>query len=111
VLVPLRGGKPIDFVKKWKGTADQVGESIGFFKLGAADVPLMIAETRKRLVGQGRLDSYDEVLRALVLAGRFECVDVSGLPWTELDFPKDVEYARSQVLPAILKREFSANLR
>ena len=105
VLVPLRGGKPFDFMKKWKGSADQVGESIGFFKLDSADVPVMIAETRQRAAGQGRLDSYDEVLRALVVAGRFESVDVTGLPWTEVDFPKDVEYARSQVLPAILQRE------
>jgi choline kinase len=105
VLVPLRGGKPFEFMKKWKGTADQVGESIGFFRLDALDVPLVVEETRKRLVGHGRLDSYDEVVRALVVAGRFHAVDVSGLPWTEVDFPKDVDYARSKVLPAILKRE------
>jgi choline kinase len=111
VLVPLCGGKPFDFMKKWKGIADQVGESIGFFKLDAGDIPLLIAETRKRASGQGRLDSYDEVLRALVLAGRFESVDVTGLPWTEVDFPKDVEYARSQVLPAILQRESVLNRR
>jgi choline kinase len=28
-------------------------------------------------------------------------MDVAGLPWTEIDFPEDLERARTQVLPAI----------
>ena len=37
-------------------------------------------------------------------AGRFGHEDVTGLPWTEVDFPKDIEYARQTVLPGILGR-------
>src|SRR3712207_3433695 len=33
VLVPMRNGQPFDFVKRWHGAADFVGESIGFFKI------------------------------------------------------------------------------
>lgn len=103
VLVPVRAGRPFDFRKQWTGTADQVGESIGFFKLDPADVPALAAATRRRLTGPGRLDSYDEVLRELVMAGHFGCEDVTGLPWTELDFPEDVARAERAVLPAILR--------
>ena len=35
VLVPVRNGRPFEFRKKWTGQADFVGESIGFFKIGA----------------------------------------------------------------------------
>jgi choline kinase len=105
VLVPVRAGRPFDFRKQWTGTADQVGESIGFFKLDPADVPALAAATRRRLTGPGRQDSYDEVLRELVMAGHFGCEDVTGLPWTELDFPDDVARAENEVLPAILKLE------
>ncbi len=101
VLVPMRDGKPFDFVKKWSGTADNVGESIGFFKVSAADLPLVISETKARSVGPGRSDSYDAILQALVKAGRFGAEDVTGLPWTEIDFPEDLEYASRVVLPAL----------
>jgi choline kinase len=102
VLVPLRGGRPVDFVKRWRGEADQVGESIGFFKVAPADRSRLAAETERHLTGERRLDSYDDVLRVLVQDGRFQHEDVTGLPWTEIDFPKDVDYATNVVLPALL---------
>ncbi|GJQ54213.1 MAG TPA: phosphocholine cytidylyltransferase family protein [Verrucomicrobiota bacterium] len=102
VLVPVTHGRPFDFVKKWSGSAEQVGESIGFFKVAGADLPELIALTQ-RMSATNRQASYDDVLRQLVQAGRFGHVDVTGLPWTEIDFPADVERARAEVLPAIEK--------
>lgn len=101
VLVPVRGGRPFDFRKQWSGDAELVGESIGFFKIAPGDLPLLIEETRRRSVGGDVRDSYDDVLRAMVLAGRFGYEDVSDLPWTEIDFPEDLIRAREEVLPAI----------
>jgi choline kinase len=101
VLVPMRNGKPFDFVKKWQGQADSIGESIGFFKMDVADLPRLIAETKARFTGPGRKDSYDDILRVLVREGRFGAVDVTGIPWTEIDFPADLEYAEKVVLPAL----------
>ncbi|MBI4662721.1 MAG: phosphocholine cytidylyltransferase family protein [Verrucomicrobia bacterium] len=101
VLVPVRQGHPVDFKKKWQGDAELVGESIGFFKLDGADVPMLIEETKQRSAGERRAESYDEVLRALVLAGRFGYEDVTGLPWTEIDFPEDIEFARQRILPSL----------
>jgi choline kinase len=103
VLVPIRNDRPVEFLKRWQGEADQVGESIGFFKIDPADIPLLIEETRQRSVGERRNESYDEVLRALVLTGRFGYEDVTGIPWTEIDFPNDVVRAETKVLPAILR--------
>ena len=103
VLVPMRSGKPFDFRKKWTGDADSVGESIGFFKMDPRDLPRLIEETHKRLTGPGRADSYDDVLRVLVVEGRFGAEDVTSLPWTEVDFPSDAERAEQTVLPAILE--------
>lgn len=101
VLVPVVGGRPVDFRKRWSGAADLVGESIGFFVLAPEDVDLLAAETLVRTVGDRRRDSYDDVLRALVMAGRFGYEDVTGLPWTEIDFPEDMDRAEQEVLPAI----------
>ncbi len=102
VLVPMRKGRPFDFVKKWTGEADTIGESIGFFKIDAADLPALIRETKGRETGPGRADSYDDVLRVLVKAGQFGAVDVTGIPWTEVDFPQDLEYARDTILPKLV---------
>jgi choline kinase len=101
VLVPMRNGKPFDFVKGWRGSADSVGESVGFFKVDAANLPLLIEETRTRVTGPRRKESYDDILRVLVKDGRFEAVDVTGVPWTEIDFPADVEYAHRVIWPAL----------
>jgi choline kinase len=101
VLVPVKDGRPFEFRKEWTGQADFVGESIGFFKIGPDDLPMLIEETRARSAGSDVRDSYDDVLRAMVLAGRFGCEDMTGIPWTEIDFPDDVLRARDEVLPQI----------
>lgn len=101
VLVPVRNGRPFEFLKRWQGTADSVGESIGFFKLAPAVVSALIAETESRSNPERNRESYDEVLRALVQAGRLGHEDVTGVPWTEIDFPEDIAYAEQTVLPQL----------
>jgi choline kinase len=103
VLVPIINGRPFDFIKKWRGEAEQIGESIGFFKVSPDDLPDLISFTQSMSAGKGRSASYDDVLRKLVQAGRFGHEDVTGLPWTEIDFPQDVERATLEILPAIEK--------
>ena len=103
MLVPVKNGRPIDFRKQWSGDAEFVGESIGFFKIAPADFPLLIKETQTRSRGSGCADSYDDVLRTLVLAGRFGYEDVTGLQWIEIDFPADVIRARNKLVPAIIR--------
>ncbi len=107
VLVPVRNGRPFEFLKGWTGDADLVGESIGFFKIDSCEIPLFVEETRKRSVGERRRESYDEIIRALVQEDRFGYEDVTGVPWTEIDFPEDVTYARNSIFPAILSYEKS----
>jgi choline kinase len=102
MLVPVKNERPIDFRKQWSGDADFVGESIGFFKIAPPDFPLLITETQARSRSFSCTDSYDDVLRTLVLAGRFGYEDVTGLRWIEIDFPGDVIHARNELVPAII---------
>lgn len=108
VLVPMRGGRPFDFVKKWRGECDSLGESVGFFKLDPADAPRLAGETRARVSGGRRGDSLDDVLRVLAQEGRFGAEDITGEVWTEVDFPEDVAYAAEQVLPWVAAAEAAA---
>ena len=55
-------------------------------------------------VSASRLDvEYEEAIRDLILfhPDRFGAVDVSDLPWTEIDFEEDVVRARTHVLPQL----------
>ncbi len=105
VLVPVLNGIPLEFLKRWQGTAEIIGESIGFFKIDPAEIPILEKETLKRTVGERRKESYDEIIRALVISGYFGYEDVTGIPWTEIDFPQDVEFARKVIFPSILRYE------
>ncbi|MBM3821701.1 MAG: phosphocholine cytidylyltransferase family protein [Verrucomicrobia bacterium] len=101
VLVPMNRGRPFEFVKMWRGESERLGESVGFFKLDPRDIPKLVEETRIRCVPERRSESYDEVLRALVRDGRFGAVDVTGIPWTEIDFPSDITRAEREILPKL----------
>ena len=74
------------------------------FRVAASDIPLLIEETKARLSGAGRRESYDNILRALVRAGRFFAEDITGIPWTEIDFPENVAYANNIILTALQDR-------
>jgi choline kinase len=100
VVVPLRNGKPFDFIKRWQGEADATGESIGFYKIDPADLPVLIQDTETRAAAS-RKDSFDDVLRFMVRSGLFGAEDVTGMPWIEIDFPQDLDQAMKLILPAV----------
>lgn len=102
VLVPICEGKPVDFRKKWTGQSDTVGESIGFFKVHPDALGYLIERTNARSATAHPQDSYDDVLRDMVLKGLFGYEDVTGIPWTEIDFPGDIERADKEILPHVL---------
>jgi choline kinase len=80
---------------------DRVGEGVGFFKCAAAHSgPLR--ECVEEIVSQGAEENeYEEALGRLLHRVKVGYVDVSGLPWTEIDFPEDLRRAEDEVLPRI----------
>jgi choline kinase len=99
----FRGEVLVDFRKRPEHPHDWHGESVGFFKFSPA-VAAALADACDAYVSAGRTGvEYEEAIRDLILGNpeRFTYVDVSDLPWTEIDFPEDVEKARNIVLPAL----------
>jgi choline kinase len=103
VKVCFRGEVMVDFGKRPEHPHEWHGESVGFFKFS----PMMaaaLADACQAYIEAGQTGvEYEEAIRDLIL-GNPECftyLDVSDLPWTEIDFPEDVEKARNLVLPAL----------
>lgn len=103
VKICLRGGHPVEFGKKISGTYEAMGEWVGFLKL-SEPYALKLAQRLEKFIDNGRYDEpMEEAVRELLQAspaGAFGIVEVSDLPWIEIDFPEDVARARNIVLPS-----------
>jgi choline kinase len=103
VKVCFRDGVMVDFRKIPEHAHDWHGESVGFFKF-SAEQAAALADACEPYIASGRRNvEYEEAIRDMLLAnpGSFTHVDVTDLPWTEIDFPEDVAKAREVVLPRL----------
>lgn len=105
VKLCVRGSRIVEFRKSPRADLafDFMGESVGFFRF-TSPVARALAQRSSEYVASGRTgEPYEEAIRDLLLAdpALFSFVDVTGLPWIEIDSPEDLEQARTRVLPRI----------
>ncbi len=104
VKLCLRNGVPVEFSKKVDVDFDTVGEWPGFLRLSAATARL-VAQALQEFIDAGMLSlPYEDAFRRVMLRAppdTFGVEDITGLPWIEIDFPSDVERARTIVLPEL----------
>jgi choline kinase len=81
----------------------QVGEGVGFFKCGAEAGPELVRRLEQIIREGDGLNEYEDALHLLVGTRHVGWVDVTGLPWTEIDFAEDLRRARDEVLPRIVR--------
>lgn len=104
VKVYARGDRVIDLGKKAVPEAwDVVGEGVGFFKCGAEAGPELVRFLRKVIDEGDGLAEYEDALHMLVGSRHVGWVDVTGLPWTEIDFVEDLRRAEADVLPHVTR--------
>jgi choline kinase len=118
--LPDGGARIVDFDKRPDGAPgkgyDWHGESVGFFRLSSVVARNLALRAHALVQGGGRELEYENPLRALIredaaraAAGHppsFGFEDVSGLPWTEIDFTEDV--AKAEALLPFLQGERAA---
>jgi L-glutamine-phosphate cytidylyltransferase len=82
--------------------ARAVGEYIGLARFSAAGAAVY-SEVLDEMVtrDQRHSDYYEEAMNRLVRTTDIYPVDVTGLPVIEIDYPEDLEAARSEVYPRI----------
>jgi choline kinase len=98
VKLCIRDGKIVEFRKTVEVEFDTCGESVGFFKF-SSDTAKKLIETTERFKTNTE-ECYEEPLRDLALNSppdTFGVEDITGMPWTEIDFPKDVRKAEEKI--------------
>jgi choline kinase len=105
VKLCLRGAVPVELRKRVAPDLqyDTVGESVGFFRFDEAGAR-RLTEIVAGYVARGASDMpHEEAVRDLIREHdhAFDVADVTGLPWIEIDFPKDVARAEQEILPEL----------
>jgi choline kinase len=80
---------------------ETVGEGVGFFKCGAEAGPEFVAAMEHVIASGDGLNEYEDALHILLQRVHVGWVDVTGLPWTEIDFAEDLRRAEDEVLPRV----------
>ena len=80
---------------------ETVGEGVGFFKCGAAAGPEFVSAMEHVIASGDGLNEYEDALHILLQRVHVGWVDVTGLPWTEIDFAEDLRRAEDEVLPRV----------
>ena len=106
VKLCVRNGRPVEFRKHVdvRLQFDFRGESVGFFRLDHAMAARLAARAEAYISGNLHEKPHEEALRDLLLADRgstFGFEDITGLPWMEIDFPRDIRRAEDEVLPLL----------
>jgi choline kinase len=104
VKIYTRGDRVIALGKKVVPEAwDAVGEGIGFFKCGAEAGPELV-RCLSRVIEESRgLGEWEDAINLLVPARHVGWLDVTGLPWTEIDYVEDLRRAENDVLPHVVR--------
>jgi choline kinase len=102
VKLYTRGDRVIALGKKVVPEAsDVVGEGVGFFKCGVAAGPEFVRAMEHVIATGDGLNEYEDALHIVLQRTLVGWVDVTGLPWTEIDFVEDLERAEDEVLPKV----------
>jgi len=102
VKVYTRGDRVVALGKKVVPEAyESVGKGVGFFKCGAEAGPELVRCLHKVIDDSRGAAEYEEAIQMLLGTRHVGWVDVTGLPWTGLDFVEDVRRAEVDVLPHV----------
>ena len=96
VKVCVQDGQIVDFCKRPTQAHQWHGESVGFFRFSPSAAGELASRAEAYVDGGRRDEDHEAPIRDMILEaprGRFDFEDISGLPWIEIDFPKDVEKA------------------
>lgn len=98
--VRVQDGRIVD-IRKDMDPAEAHGENVGLVKFSAAGADALFAAA-DALVQAGVVRAWaPRAFQELCRTRPLYAVPTAGLPWIEIDFPEDLERARTEIYPAI----------
>ena len=104
VRVCIRDGAVVDFGKMIEGGFELVGDWPGFLTMEPRIAARVAAMTQTYMDAGKDGVSYESAMRDVLMAephGTFGYEDITGIPWVEIDFPRDLITAERTILPRI----------
>ena len=104
VKVCLKNNKPVEFGKSISCHYDEIGEWPGFIRLSPRAADLIADNLENKILEQDFDSSCEVAIREVILEApqeEFSVLEISGIPWIEIDFLEDLLTATSTTLPAI----------
>lgn len=95
--VSLREGRVVAISKSLDPEVAAHGESIGLIKFEQAAARQLFEAADAIVQGGSRNDWSPAAVAAIANRTPIGAVDIAALPWTEIDFPEDLEYARTSI--------------
>jgi len=97
MMIGIRDGVVRAIRRGRLGGFDEVGEGVGFFRIDRASLPALRA-----CIARADPDGdYEAALDDFVGQHGADYAPVAGRPWTEIDFPEDVDRAEREILPLL----------
>jgi choline kinase len=104
-MIAAKAGRVLTLSKSLPSAYDEAGEGVGFLKVQEQDIPALL-QSVQAYVAVGALDmEYEDALKEFFEKVPVGYEKIGGLPWIEIDFPKDIDRAESEILPAVLSLE------
>ena len=105
VKVCVRDGVAIELRKQLMPGLryDTIGESVGFFRFEESAARRLAVLAADYVASARAHLPHEEAVRDLLheRAHPFEVIDVTGLPWIEIDFSEDVARAEREIMPQL----------
>lgn len=101
MMLTTRGDRVWDITRGLPDASQVLGEGVGFYKLDRVAAQALRGLLEAWIASGRDHEEYEEVFRVLFKSCLFGWELVDDLPWTEIDFPEDIDKAERMVWPQI----------
>jgi choline kinase len=101
MMLTMQGDRVWDITRGVRDPFHVLGEGVGFYKLDCSAAHSLRGLLEGWIASGHDHEEYEEVFRVLFKSCVFGFELVGDLPWTEIDFPEDINRAEHMIWPQI----------
>ncbi|NUQ34772.1 MAG: phosphocholine cytidylyltransferase family protein [Planctomycetaceae bacterium] len=105
MMLGTRKGRVIEIARKVGADWDEVGETVGFFLFPRDVAAKLLAFLQAKVASGVTTIGYEDALNFFIKEHEARYINVREFLWTEIDYPEDIEKARTKILPTVREKE------